>query len=377
MKKNFEVYLSPPFLSGKETALFDKALKSGWIAPFGPQLEEFESKIAALCDVPFALATQSGTSALHLALLLTGAGADQEVLCPTFSFAALPSMISLTGASPVFIDADRDIWNMSLSLAEKYLRDASKAGKLPKAVVLVHNYGIMADAAAFRELCDHYHVVLIEDAAEAFGGENGQKAGGFGHFGVLSFNGNKLITTAGGGALLLHTKEDYERAKKLALQSKEAEIHYEHHSPGFNYRMNNVAAAFGLAQLENLNWRIARKKEIAAIYQQELEGIAGFQSSENKGDVKWLTAILLKEGWRGLYEALAEKGYESRPLWKPLHQQKAFQHCKTIEGKVAEGLFKTGLCLPSGLHLTELQQSEACQVVKAYLAQSIKKRKVL
>lgn len=377
MKKEFEVYLSPPYLSGKENALFDKALGSGWIAPFGPQLEEFESKIAALCDVPFALATQSGTSALHLALLLAGTGPGQEVLCPTFSFAALPSMISLTGASPVFIDADRDNWNMSLTLTEKYLRGASKAGKIPRAVVLVHNYGIMADAAAFMELCDHYNVALIEDAAEAFGSENGQKAGGFGHFGVLSFNGNKLITTAGGGALLLHTKEDYERAKKLALQSKEAETYYEHHSPGFNYRMNNVAAAFGLAQLEDLKWRIARKKEIAAIYQQELEGIAGLQVSEHSGDVRWLTAILLKVEWHGLYEALAEKGYESRPVWKPLHQQKAFQHCKTIEGEVAEGLFKTGLCLPSGLQLSQLQQSEVCEIVKDYLAQSVRKPKVL
>ena len=377
MKKDFEVYLSPPFLSGKENVLFDQALRSGWIAPFGPQLEAFEKKIAALCDVPFALATQSGTSALHLALLLSGAGPGDEVLCPTFSFAALPSMITFSGASPVFVDADWRSWNMSLALTEKYLRVASQAGKLPKAMVLVHNYGIMADAAAFTELCEHYNVVLIEDAAEAFGSESAQKAGSFGHFGVLSFNGNKLITTAGGGALLLHTREDYESAKKLALQSKEAEIYYEHHLPGFNYRMNNVAAAFGLAQLEDLNWRIARKKEIAGIYQQELEGIAGLQVSEYAGDVRWLTAILLKVEWRGLYEALAAKGYESRPVWKPLHIQKAFKHCKKIEGEVAEGLFKTGLCLPSGLQLTQLQQSEVCRVVKDYLAQSIRKQKVL
>ncbi len=361
------VYLSPPYLSGKETGYFNEALASGWIAPYGPQLDAFEAKIATFCEVPFALATQSGTAALHLALVLSGVGSGDTVVCPTFTFAALPSMIMLTGASPVFIDVEAESWNLSYPLTEAYLHEAARSGKLPKAVILVHNYGIMADAQAFKDLCSQYEVTLIEDAAEALGSERGTNAGSAGHYGVLSFNGNKLITTGGGGALLVHSKNEYEVAKKLSLQSKEAEIHYEHHAPGFNYRMNNVAAAFGLAQMADIAWRIEQKKIIADTYQQELAHLVSFQRSQNPGDVRWLSAFTAPTAWKPVYEALLVAGFESRPLWKPLHLQRAYRQHVAVEGETAEKLFNTGLCLPSGVQLTESQQSSICEIIKRKL----------
>lgn len=371
----FDTYLSPPYMSGNEQELINAAVASGWIAPHGPQLEEFEQAIARRSGVPFALAVHSGTAALHLALLAAGVRPGDRVLCPTFTFAALPSMISLTGATPVFVDCDELSWNISLPLVNEYFEKAADAGILPRAMILVHNYGIMADAPAFRQLCDEYGVVMIEDAAGAFGstfelssGVLGS-AGSFGHYGALSFNGNKLITALGGGALLLHSKEQYDLAKKLSLQSREPGAAYEHLSPGFNYRMNNVAAAFGLAQLTTLDWRVERKRSIRRRYQEALGEAATFQRSLSEGDTAWLSAVDLHTDWRPVFENLKQMRIESRPLWKPLHLQPAYGHCQVVGGEVAERLFETGLCLPSGLGLAV----ETQQTISKVVADGVKK----
>jgi len=370
MDSNFEVYLSPPYLSGQEPTFLQQSLKSGWIAPHGPQLVEFERQIANICQVPFALAVQSGTAALHLALLMAGVERGDEVLCPTFTFAALPFMVALTGAKPVFIDCQFNDWNVSLPLAEQYLSEASRRGKVPKALILAHNYGVMADAPAFRALCEQFGVSLIEDAAAAFGSYlNDRHAGSFGHFGTLSFNGNKLITTGGGGGmLLLQSSTQYEKALKLSLQAKEASIAYEHHTMGFNYRMSNLSAAFGLAQLMDLQWRINRKKEIHSFYRQELGNLVTFQEPKYKGSTPWLTTIDMQTQWEPIFEALKTKRIECRPLWKPLHLQKAFVGATTIGGVVAEALFATGLCLPSGLQIIEQQQMQVCEAIKTNIS---------
>lgn len=370
MDSHFEVYLSPPYLSGLEPTFLQRSLESGWIAPHGPQLAEFERQVAEICQVPFALAVQSGTAALHLALLMAGVQRGDEVLCPTFTFAALPSMVRLAGAEPVFIDCQAGDWNLSLPLTERYLNEASFRGKLPKALILVHNYGVMADAPAFRALCDQYGVTLIEDAAAALGGHlNDRHAGCFGHFGTLSFNGNKLITTGGGGGmLLLHSGAQYEKALRLALQAKEASIAYEHHTVGFNYRMSNLSAAFGQAQLMDMQWRVNRKKEIHAFYRKELGGLVIFQEPGFEGSIPWLTAIDLHMNWETVYRELKGEMIESRPLWKPLHLQKAFVGAQIVGNGLAESLFETGLCLPSGLQITLAQQERVCRIIQGQLA---------
>lgn len=368
MDRSFNIFLSPPFLNGNEQDFMNAALASGWIAPHGPQLEQFEADIAQFCEVPYALALHSGTSALHLALIMAGVAHGDEVLCPTFTFAALPSMIRLTGASPVFVDCDIDTWNMSLPLASDYLKKASATGKLPKALLLVHNYGVMADVLAFRDLCDEFGVVLIEDAAGALGSQAGSgPAGKCGHYGALSFNGNKLITALGGGALLLHSKNEYLQARKLSLQSKEPSVSYNHLAPGYNYRMNNVAAAFGLAQMSNLEWRIEKKRAIHAFYRKRLGESVVFQKNSEAGNTPWLTAIDTGRDWRPLYDVLKAEGIESRPFWNPLHLQEAYRQHAVMGGEVAGSLYVRGLCLPSGLSLSDDHLEQICEILLATL----------
>lgn len=367
------VYLSPPHLSGLEESYVQDALASGWVAPLGPQVDAFEEEVAAYVGVQYAAAVSSGTAALHLAAILAGVGDGDSVVCSTFTFAATANVIRYQRAEPVFVDSDAATWNMDPDLLEEALADAAQRGKPPKAVIVVDLYGQCANYARIERICQTYGVVLIEDAAEALGATcNGRKAGAFGAMAALSFNGNKIITTSGGGMLLSTDEALITRARFLATQARDPAPHYQHSTLGYNYRMSNILAAIGRAQLKTLEARVARRRQIFEGYQRglhDLPGITFMPEAPYGRSTRWLTCIMVDPERFGVDReairlALEAANIESRPLWKPMHLQPVFQGCKTYGGRVSEELFQKGLCLPSGSNLTDDDQQRIIAIIR-------------
>ncbi|MGB3061310.1 MAG: aminotransferase class I/II-fold pyridoxal phosphate-dependent enzyme, partial [Anaerolineae bacterium] len=323
------IYLSPPHMSGLEQQFVQETFASNWIAPLGPQVDAFEAEFAAAVGAPYALALSSGTAALHLALILAGVGPGDEVLVSTLTFSASVNPIVYLGARPVFVDSERVSWNMDPDLLAETLARKARQGRLPKAVIPVHLYGQSADIAPILESCGRYGVPVIEDAAEALGATyRGKSPGTFGPMGVFSFNGNKIITTSGGGMLVSAHKDLIEHARKLATQAREPAPHYQHTEIGYNYRMSNVLAAIGRGQLQVLEERVAAKRRIFDYYAQtigDLPGISLMPEAPWGRATRWLTCITVDSAQFGadreaIRQALENENIEARPLWKPMHR---------------------------------------------------------
>jgi dTDP-4-amino-4,6-dideoxygalactose transaminase len=367
------LYLSPPYLTGEELALVQEAIESGWVAPLGPQVDAFEREFAETVGTPYALALSSGTAALHLALIEAGVQAGDEVAVSMLTFAASAFPILYLGARPVFIDSEYQSWNMDPNLLAEWLQGRERRGSLPKAVVLVHLYGQSASIQPVLELCQRYGIALVEDAAEALGATYyGKAPGTFGLAGIFSFNGNKIITTSGGGMLVSHDERLIAHARKLATQAREPFPYYEHAEVGYNYRMSNLLAAVGRAQLRTLEQRVQKRRWIFDQYRLRLQNLPGIQFMPEApwGQCsRWLSVILIDSNEFGATPetvrlALEAENIEARPVWKPLHSQPVFVGYEVVGGAVAEDLFRRGLCLPSGTNMTEADIERVVEVVQ-------------
>jgi len=375
------IYLSPPHLDGRERDLLMEAYDSNWITTLGPHVDAFEAELCKKIGVGHAAALASGTSALHLALHMLEVGPGDEVFCSDLTFAATVNVIAYCRATPIFIDSSRETWNMSPELLSQELEAGAKKGKLPKAAIVVDLYGQCADYDAILKICSQYDVPIVEDAAEALGSTyNGTYAGRFGVMGVFSFNGNKIITTSGGGMLVSDNEEYIRRARFLSQQARDPAPHYEHSQIGYNYRMSNLLAAVGRAQLERLDEKVSKRRAINAFYRKALADLPGIEFMPEVSHGKsncWLTVILITPEKFGADReavrlALEAENIESRPIWKPLHLQPIFKDCRIRGGAVSEDLFARGLCLPSGTQLTEEDLEGVTKVIKNCFKSSIK-----
>ena len=355
------IYLSPPHMSGYEAEFVAEAFSSNWIAPLGPMVDAFEGEFCKYIGVQHATALSSGTAALHLAMLVLGIKAGDEVLCPTLTFSASANAITYVGAQPVFIDCDRTTWNIDPDLLDEELAACVERGRMPGAVIAVDLYGQCAHYGKIEDICRRYEVPLVEDSAEALGATcDGKKAGCFGRVAVFSFNGNKIITTSGGGMLVSSDGELVRKARFLATQARDPAPHYEHSMIGYNYRMSNLLAAIGRGQLKVIEDRVAARRRNFDYYREALRdapGISFMPESEYGRSNRWLTCITVEpEEFGGTREdirlALEAENIESRPVWKPMHIQPVFKTCRVKGGKVAEEIFRNGLCLPSGSSLS-------------------------
>jgi dTDP-4-amino-4,6-dideoxygalactose transaminase len=367
------IYLSPPHMGGEEIRFLQEAFDSNYIAPLGPQVDAFEKEFSEKIGAWHAVAVSCGTAALHLALELAGVGPGDEVMTSTLTFIGSASPITYLGAKPVFVDSDRASWNMDPGLLTRELEKRASNNRLPKAVVLVHIYGQCADIDPILEACNYCGVTLIEDAAEALGATyKGRSPGTFGKAGIYSFNGNKIITTSGGGMIVSGDKALVEKAKFLSQQARDPAPHYEHSQIGYNYRMSNILAAIGRGQLRVLHERIEAKREIFAYYQKGLEDISGidFMPECSYGrSTRWLTCLTIDPEKFGADRetvrlALETENIEARPVWKPMHMQRVFKGCEYIGGEIAEDLFNRGLCLPSGTAMIEEDINRIVEVVR-------------
>lgn len=386
-----KIYLSPPHMSGMEMSYIGEAFQTNWVAPLGPHVDAFEQELAASVGTQGAVATSSGTAALHLALLACGVGRGDRVFCSSLTFVASANPIRYIGAIPVFVDSEPCTWNMSPEALLRALGDALRDGRLPKAVVVVHLYGQSARMDEIMAICDLYQVPVIEDAAESLGSTfDSQQTGSIGRFGIYSFNGNKIITTSGGGMLVSNNLEDLKYARFLATQAKDPAPYYEHSTIGYNYRMSNVLAGLGRAQLQVLGDRVARRRAIFARYAEKLRDVPGLSfmpELENTRSNRWLTALTVDERYTGctaqqIVDALAAEQIEARPVWKPMHQQPIFRGTRYYPHEtgvsVSDRLFATGLCLPSGSSMTEEEQDRVidrvlsiCQENSRYMRRRI------
>jgi pyridoxal phosphate-dependent aminotransferase EpsN len=372
MVKN-RIYLSPPDMSGTELGLVADVFKSNWIAPLGPEVDKFEKEFAKKNDVKYALATSSGTGALHLALKVLDISRGDNVFCSTLTFCATANPVVYEGANPVFIDSEKLTWNMDPNLLNDALKKYDKKKKLPKAVIVVHLYGQSADMNGIMDCCNKYEIPVIEDSAEALGALCGnKKVGTFGCMSIFSFNGNKIITTSGGGMLTSNNKGYIEIASHLATQAREPLPYYYHKKIGYNYRMSNVLSAIGRGQLQVLDKKIEKKRKIYEKYKNLLSDMSGItfvdEPAWSKG-IRWLTCVLVEGKIFGstcedIRLELEKNNVESRPIWKPLHTQPIFSNCEKIGGEVSEKIFEDGLCLPSGTNLTDREIEKVCRIIK-------------
>jgi pyridoxal phosphate-dependent aminotransferase EpsN len=385
-----KIYLSSPHMSGNEGKYIQQAFETNWIAPLGPNVDAFEKEVAAYTGVNEAAAVSSGTAAIHLALSLLGVEQGDKVFCSTLTFIASANPILYLGAEPVFIDSEPDTWNMSPEALEKAFRDAVLKGQLPKAVIVVNLYGQSAKMDELTVLCNQYEVPMIEDAAESLGSiYKGKHSGSFGRFGIFSFNGNKIITTSGGGMLVSNDAAAIYKARFLSTQARDPAPHYQHSKIGYNYRMSNVLAGIGRAQLEVLEERVEARRAIFERYQQELSTIPGIQFMPELNETysnRWLTAMTIDEKEAGitvseLIEWLAVENIEARPVWKPLHMQPLFKNVKYFshyeKESVSEQLFANGICLPSGSNMEELDQSRVINCIKNFINLREVERKIV
>jgi len=372
--ENGRIYLSPPHMGPEERELLLDAFDSNWIAPLGPHVDAFEREFCEIVGVPHAAALSSGTASLHLSLLMLGVGPGDEVIVSTFTFAASANVVAYLGAVPVFIDSDRETWNMDPGLLAEELASCAKRGKLPKAAVVVDLYGQCADYEPILAACAEYGVPVVEDAAEALGAAYwGKSAGSFGRLSVFSFNGNKIITTSGGGMLASQDASLVERARYLATQARDPAPHYQHSAVGYNYRMSNLLAAVGRGQIALLGDRVARRREIFDYYAENLGGLPGVSfmpEIEGGRSTRWLTCMTVDPERfgvtrEGIRLALESENIESRPVWKPMHLQPVFKDCRGRGGSVSEGIFRDGLCLPSGSGLADYDLERIVGIIRS------------
>lgn len=364
-----KIWLSSPHMGGSEQKYVKEAFDTNWVAPLGPNVTGFEHDLENyLNDNVSVAALSSGTAALHLGLVLLGVKSGDEVICQSFTFSASANPILYLGATPVFIDSEIETWNMCPIALEEAIKDRIAKGKKPKAIIGVHLYGMPFKVDEIKVLAKKYDIALLEDSAEALGSSyKGQKCGTFGDISVLSFNGNKIITTSGGGALVTHDKSVKEKAVFLATQARDSAPHYQHSEIGYNYRLSNICAGIGRGQMEVLDAHIGFRKEMHQFYVDfftKIEGITVFREpSSDFFSNQWLTAIILKpDALNGktredLRLFLEDKNIESRPLWKPMHLQPIFESYPYYGGTIAENLFDLGLCLPSGSNINEIEKS--------------------
>ncbi len=368
------LYLSAPHMGPRERELLLEAFDSNWIAPLGPHVDAFEREFAAVSGRKYAVAVSSGTAALHLCLRLLDVQPGQEIFTSSLTFVATANSIRYAGAEPVFFDSDADTWNMDPALLADELGKRSQQNRLPAAVMVVDVIGQCANYTKISEICQRHNVPIIEDAAESLGASlNGKPAGAFGELSCFSFNGNKIITTSGGGMLVTDNEAWAKEARYLATQARDPAPHYEHSVTGYNYRMSNLLAAVGRGQLEVLADRVVRRREIFSIYQQALGNLPGLEfmpEPEGFHSTRWLTALTVDPQSFGVDReqvrlALEDANIESRPVWKPMHMQPAFADCTMIGGKVCEQLFRDGLCLPSGSSMSHADQERVIEIVRA------------
>lgn len=377
MEKKERIFLSSPHMSGKEQKYIDEAFELNWIAPVGNNVEGFEREIAQYNKIAGASVVSSGTAAIHLALRLLNVAENDIVFCSSLTFVASVSPVLYQKATPVLIDSEAETWNMSPIALERALKDAKANGKLPKAVIVVHLYGQSAKMDEIMELCATYNVPVVEDAAESLGSEyKGQKSGTIGDFGVYSFNGNKIITTSGGGALVSKNVEALERSKFLATQARDPAPHYEHSEFGYNYRMSNIVAGIGRGQLEVLDERIEQRRAIFDTYFKAFCDIPGVTFQPELKDTlsnRWLTALTIDSTITGvsrdeIIKEFAGENIEARPVWKPMHLQPLF--AQTIYyphekgNSVSDKIFENGICLPSGSNMTHEQQMRVISILQ-------------
>ena len=405
---NPKIWLSSPHMGGEELKFVNDAFDTNWIAPLGPNVNNFEKDLSDYTGVKHAAALSSGTAAIHLALIILGVEKDDEVICQSFTFSASANPIAYQQAKPVFIDSEEESWNMDPNLLEEAIKDRISKGKRPKAIIAVHLYGMPAKLNDLIAISEKYEIPIIEDAAEALGSkclsreirsishsgpspkminndtnvvdikaisrDKWKAAGSFGQFGILSFNGNKIITTSGGGALLSNNDEYIKKARFLATQARDDAPHYEHTHIGYNYRMSNVLAGIGRGQMEVLDKRVAQRRDNFEFYKENIGYLPGlyFQPElESSFSNRWLTSIIIDPNLsNGITRetvrlALEKENIESRPLWKPMHIQPVFKDCKFYGNGVSEKLFDNGLCLPSGSNLTMEDLERVVKIIKA------------
>ena len=371
MNNSKKIWLASPKMEGNEFKYVSEAFDENWIAPVGPHLEKFENLISEYVGVSSSLALTSGTAAIHLALILLGVKKGDEVLCSSFTFCATANPIVYQGAKPVFIDSEKDTWNMCPILLKEAIEDRISKGKKPKACVMVHLYGSPAKMDELTDLLNEYEIPLIEDAAEALGSKyKGKMLGSFGELSIFSFNGNKIITTSGGGALVSNKENYISEARFLSTQAKDPADHYEHSRIGYNYRLSNVSAGIGRGQMEILDNRIKQKRRLFDFYKNLFEGKKGIKFLEEKeGNFNnhWLSCITLdsmsKLDRYELGKLFDDDNIESRPLWKPMHLQKVFKNAPSYVNGVSEMLFNTGICLPSDVNMGERELDRISRAV--------------
>jgi dTDP-4-amino-4,6-dideoxygalactose transaminase len=363
-------------MGGNEMKYVQEAYDTNWVAPLGPNVNELEKELAKYLNIKGVAVLSSGTSAIHLALIILGIKQGDEVICSSFTFSASANPIMYQCATPVFIDSEKDTWNMDPELLEKAIKDRINKGNKPKAIILVHLYGMPAKTAEIVEIANRYEIPIVEDAAEALGSRfNNISCGTFGLMGILSFNGNKIITTSGGGALISNKVEYIEKAKFLATQARDKAPHYQHSAVGYNYRMSNIVAGIGRGQLEVLESRIAARRNNNQLYRKLLADydFISFQN-EPPGHFSnyWLTTIVVGENKNGITSEkirliMDSENIETRPFWKPMHTQPVFAGYPAYLNGVSERLFNYGLCLPSGSNLSNVEKERIENCLKSIL----------
>ena len=376
-KLDEQILLSTPHIGISERDYVDEAFRSNWIAPLGPNVDAFEDELAAMVGAENAVALSSGTAALHLALILLKVGPADKVFCSTLTFAASVNPIAYQGAEPVLIDSEPDSWNMSPVALERAFQQAVRENHLPKAVIVVSLYGQSADMDPILDICNRYGVPVIEDAAESLGAlYKGKPSGTFGLMGIYSFNGNKIITTSGGGMLVTPNREFADRARFLATQARDPAPHYQHSTIGYNYRMSNILAGVGRGQLTVLDERVAARRRVFETYQTELASIDWLEWMPEPSwsfSTHWLSACAIKEGVAGIdsrsiIKRLSAEFIEARPVWKPMHLQPIFDHLTYFahgNTSVSDDLFERGICLPSGSNMSQEQLSRVIDTLKS------------
>lgn len=359
-----------------ELKFVNEAFDTNWVAPVGPHIEAFEKDLSTYNDIPYCAALSSGTAAIHLALIMLGVRAADEVICSTFTFSGSCNPIAYQQAIPVFVDSETDTWNMDPVLLDRAIEDRMKKGRKPKAIIAVHLYGMPAKIADIMRVAGKYAIPVIEDAAEALGASyEGKKCGTFGDIGIYSFNGNKIITTSGGGAMVSRNPDWIQKAKFLSTQARDPAPHYEHSHIGYNYRLSNICAGIGRGQMKVLDERVEQRRKVFEFYQKHLGSISGLSfQPEAHGSFanRWLTCVTIDDMHAKTREdirvALEKENIESRPLWKPMHMQPIFKDAPYYGNGVSEKLFSRGLCLPSGSNLSDEDLLRVVEVVRRELA---------
>ncbi|UTX50630.1 aminotransferase class I/II-fold pyridoxal phosphate-dependent enzyme [Chryseobacterium sp. MA9] len=374
---NTKIWLSSPHMGGNEQKYINEAFEENWVAPLGPNVDGLEKDLEQFLGENAKVAVLSaGTAALHLALIECGVQHGDEVICQSMTFSASANPIAYCGGTPVFVDSEPDTWNMCPKALREAVEDRIQKGTKPKAIIVVHLYGMPAKMDEITAIAQEFQIPVIEDAAEALGSTyKGQACGTFGRFGVLSFNGNKIITTSGGGALVCHTQEDKDKTVFLSTQARDNAPHYQHSHIGFNYRMSNIVAGIGRGQMEVLKDRVAARRAMHDFYFEIFKNIEGVTVFSEPGkdfySNHWLSAIIVDpqvtgKNREGLRLAFLEDNIESRPLWKPMHLQPVFESSPYYGGKISENLFDNGLCLPSGSNLSDDDRERIANVIRNY-----------